>query len=151
SPVGGGGGGAPVWGGGGGGPPRDEELIDAFGLAPELNKPVRALSGGNRQKLSAVAAFLFRPDVVVLDEPTAGLDPAASSTLKDKILRERARGTTFVLTSHVMSELEELSDRVVFLLNGRVHFEGPAGSMKSQTGQANLERAMAALMRGVAA
>lgn len=129
----------------------DEELIDAFGLARELDKPVRTLSGGNRQKLSAVAAFLFRPDVVILDEPTAGLDPTASSTLKDKILRERARGTTFILTSHVMSELEELSDRVVFLLNGRIHFEGPAGSMKLQTGQVNLERAIAALMRGVAA
>ncbi len=129
----------------------DEELIDGFHLGRELGKPVRALSGGTRQKLSAVAAFLFRPDLVILDEPTAGLDPNASSTLKDKILRERERGCTFILTSHVMSELEELSDAVVFLLNGHVSFQGPTDAAKLLTGQVNLERAVAELMREVAA
>ncbi len=128
----------------------DEELIDAFGLARELGQPVRTLSGGNRQKLSAAAAFLFRPDLVIMDEPTAGLDPTASSTLKDKILKEQARGCTFILTSHVMSELEELSDAVVFLLNGRIRFRGPTDAAKLATGQINLERAMAELMREVA-
>ncbi len=128
----------------------DEELIETFGLAAELEKPVRALSGGNRQKLSAVAAFLFRPELVIMDEPTAGLDPTASSTLKDKILREQARGCSFILTSHVMSELEELSDAVVFLLNGRIRFRGPTDAATLATGQINLERAMAELMREVA-
>jgi Cu-processing system ATP-binding protein len=125
----------------------DEELVGLFRLEPELDKPVRTLSGGNRQKLSAVAAFLFRPDIVVMDEPTAGLDPTSSSTLKDKVLRERARGRTFILTSHVMSELEELSDRLVFLLDGAVHFEGTTASMIRTTGQATLERAIAQMMR----
>ncbi len=133
------------------GAPLDEELIDAFGLARELGKPVRTLSGGNRQKLSAVAAFLFRPSLVIMDEPSAGLDPTASSTLKDKILRERENGVTFILTSHVMAELEELSDSVVFLLNGRVRFQGPTDAVKLTTGQVNLERAVAELMREVAA
>ena len=96
------------------------------------------------------AAFLFRPSLVIMDEPTAGLDPSASSTLKDKILRERERGVTFILTSHVMAELEELSDAVVFLLNGRVRFQGPADAAKLATGQVNLERAVAELMREVA-
>ena len=134
----------------GAGTPVDDELIDALALGAELGKPVRALSGGTRQKLSAVATFLFRPELVILDEPTAGLDPAASSTLKDKILRERERGCTFVLTSHIMSELEELSDHVVFLLNGRIRFQGPADAAKLATGQVNLERAVAELMREVA-
>ena len=134
----------------GAGAARDDELIDLFDLGPELDKPVRTLSGGNRQKLSAVAAFLFRPELVIMDEPTAGLDPTASSTLKDKILREQVRGCSFILTSHVMSELEELSDAVVFLLNGRVRFRGPTDAAKLATGQINLERAMAELMREVA-
>jgi len=129
---------------------RDEELIDLFALGRELGKPVRTLSGGTRQKLSAVAAFLFRPSLVIMDEPSAGLDPTASATLKDKILRERENGVTFVLTSHVMAELEELSDTVVFLLNGRVRFQGPTDAVKLTTGQVNLERAVAELMREVA-
>ncbi|HEX9106776.1 MAG TPA: ABC transporter ATP-binding protein [Longimicrobiales bacterium] len=128
----------------------DEELIDAFALGRELGKPVRTLSGGTRQKLSAVAAFLFRPSLVIMDEPSAGLDPTASSTLKDKILRERENGVTFILTSHVMAELEELADTVVFLLNGRVRFQGPTDAVKLKTGQVNLERAVAELMREVA-
>ncbi len=125
----------------------DEELLDAFALAPELAKPVRTLSAGTRQKVSAAAAFLFRPDVLVLDEPTAGLDPAASAALKDKVLREKAAGRTLILSSHIMSELEELSDRVVFLLDGALRFAGPALGLAAETGQANLERAIARLMR----
>ncbi|PEN11333.1 copper ABC transporter ATP-binding protein [Longibacter salinarum] len=126
----------------------DEELIDAFDLAPELDKPIRTLSGGNRQKVNAVTAFLFRPDLVILDEPTAGLDPTASSVLKDKIQAERQAGTTFILTSHVMSELEELADHLAFLLNGTIQFNGPIDDLKQSTGCHNLERAIAHLMQG---
>ena len=124
----------------------DDELIDAFDLAPELDKPIRTLSGGTRQKVNAVTAFLFRPDLVILDEPTAGLDPVASSTLKDKIRREQTRGTTFILTSHVMSELEELSSHLAFLLNGTIRFEGPIDTLKANTNAHNLERAIARMM-----
>src|SRR5690606_15003724 len=118
----------------------DEELLDAFALGPELGKPVRTLSTGTRQKVSAAAAFLFRPDVLVPDEPTGGLDPAASAALKVKILREKAPGRTFDLSSHIMSELGELADRVVFLLDGTVRYTGPALGLAAETGQANLER-----------
>jgi Cu-processing system ATP-binding protein len=126
----------------------DEELIDRFGLEPEMDKPIRTLSGGNRQKVNAVTAFLFRPDVVILDEPTAGLDPAASSILKDKIQAEQRAGTTFILTSHVMSELEELSGHLAFLLDGAIRFDGPIDELKASTGSRNLERAIAHLMQG---
>ncbi len=126
----------------------DDELIDAFALTPEMDKPVRTLSGGNRQKVSAVLAFLFRPSLLILDEPTAGLDPVASSTLKDKIARERDAGRTVILTSHIMSEIEELSDDVVFLLDGRIRFEGAVAEIRRRTGQPRIERAIAEMMQG---
>jgi Cu-processing system ATP-binding protein len=129
----------------------DEELIELFALGEQFDKPFRTLSGGNRQRVSAAIAFLFRPDILILDEPTAGLDPLASSTLKDKIRRERAAGRTVILTSHVMSEIEELADVIVYLLDGRVYFEESLASLLERTGEANLERALARVMLRVAA
>ena len=125
----------------------DEELIGGFALGQELRKPLRVLSGGTRQKVNAVLAFLFSPELLILDEPTAGLDPVSSSTLKDRILSMRADGRTFVITSHIMSELEELADDVAFLIDGRVQFAGPVHRLKMETRQLNLERAIAHLMR----
>jgi Cu-processing system ATP-binding protein len=133
--------------GGEGAAALDDELVERFALAPHLDKPLRTLSGGTRQKVNAVLAFLFRPTLLILDEPTAGLDPVASAVLKDKILAERAAGRTFVLTSHVMSELAELADDVVFLVEGRVHFAGPVEELLRATRQPTLERAVAHLMR----
>lgn len=125
---------------------RKDELVRAFALQPEIEKPVRTLSGGNRQKVSAVTAFMFEPDILILDEPTAGLDPVSSSLLKDLVAAERTRGRTFVLTSHIMSEIEELADLVIFLQNGRVRFEGSIDDVQNGTGEENLERAIARLM-----
>ena len=130
----------------------DDELIRTFGLGLELSKKLNELSGGTRQKINAVAAFMFNPELYFLDEPTAGLDPRSSSVLKDKILAERHAGKTFVITSHVMTELEELADEIVFLADGRVRFNGSVRQIKDLTRQANLERAVAELMEnGVAA
>lgn len=130
----------------------DRTLIETFGLGAELGKQLRTLSGGTRQKLNAVAAFLFSPDVLILDEPTAGLDPRASSALKDRILADRAKGRTFIVTSHVMAELEEVADDVIFLADGQVRFSGSLDNLKKTTLQVNLERAIAELMtRGKAA
>src|SRR6476619_1076522 len=98
----------------------DDRLIQAFGLSGEASKPLRTLSGGTRQKVNAVMAFLFDPDLLILDEPTAGLDPVASGILKARIAEDRDNGKTFILTSHIMSELEELADDVIFLNDGRV-------------------------------
>jgi len=133
------------------GQPIDEELVDRFQLAGQLRKPVRALSGGTQQKLNAVMAFLFSPRLLILDEPTAGLDPASSAAFKDKILAEREAGRTFVLSSHFMNELEELADDVVFLLEGRVQYRGAVEELMRTTRQANLGRAISWLMmRGAA-
>ena len=125
----------------------DRDLVEAFRLAGDLTKPLRTLSGGTRQKVNAVLAFLFSPSLLILDEPTAGLDPIASGVLKDKIRQERERGRTFVLTSHVMTELEELADDIVLLLDGSVRFAGSLRELTARTKQTNLERAIAQLMR----
>jgi Cu-processing system ATP-binding protein len=126
---------------------RDTALVDRFRLGPELGKPVRLLSGGTRQKLSAAVAFLFMPSLLVLDEPTAGLDPVASGIFKAKLLEVRARGGSVLLASHTLAELEEVADDVVFLLDGRVRFHGPVGRLMELTGEPRLERAVATLMR----
>ena len=132
--------------------PVDDELIERFSFAGALDKPIRMLSGGTRQKVNAVIAFLFRPDLLILDEPTAGLDPVSSGILKDKIFAEKAAGTTFLLTSHIMSELDELADDVAFINEGKVAFVGALAEIKRVTRQSNLERAIAEMMkRGAAA
>ena len=124
----------------------DEELVERFQLAGHLGKPLRTLSGGTRQKVNAVMAFLFDPDLLILDEPTAGLDPVAAGVLKDKIRAARDAGKTFILTSHIMSELEELADDVAFLLDGRVRYAGPVHDLKLATRELSLERAVARMM-----
>ena len=132
--------------------PVDDELVERFNFAGALDKPIRMLSGGTRQKVNAVIAFLFRPDLLILDEPTAGLDPVSSGILKEKIFAEKAAGTTFLLTSHIMSELDELADDVAFINEGKVAFVGALAELKRVTRQSNLERAIAEMMkRGAAA
>jgi Cu-processing system ATP-binding protein len=131
--------------------PEDDELVSRLGLAPHMRKRLRELSGGTRQKINAVLAFLFTPDVLILDEPTAGLDPVASAALKDKLLAARGAGCTVLVTSHVLSELEELCDDVAFLVEGRVAFAGSAVELASVTGEQRLERAVAKLMMREAA
>ena len=130
---------------------RDRELIERFRLDAHLGKPLRTLSGGTRQKVNAVLAFLFDPDLLILDEPTSGLDPAASAILKEKIASARAAGKTVIVTSHVMSELEELCDDIAFLLDGRVRFSGSVHELKVHTRQLSLERAIAQMMTRTAA
>jgi len=127
--------------------PEDDELFAAFGLVGELDKRLRTLSGGTRQKLNAAVAFMFRPRLLLLDEPTAGLDPIASGVLKAKLLRARDDGATVILSSHVLSELEQLADDVILLLDGQVEFEGSLRGLLQATSERRLERAVAALMR----
>jgi Cu-processing system ATP-binding protein len=126
----------------------DRDLIERLALGDVMRAPLRTLSGGTRQRINAALAFLFSPELLILDEPTAGLDPLSSSALKDKILRERADGRTFIITSHVLSEVDELADRIAFVLDGAVRFAGTPAALKRETHQATLERAIAALMRG---
>jgi len=127
--------------------PEDDELFESFALAAELDKPVRTLSGGTKQKLNAALAFMFRPRILLLDEPTAGLDPVASGVLKARILGARQAGVTVLVVSHVLSELEDLVDDVIFLLEGRVEFQGSLRRLEEITGESRLEPAVARLMQ----
>ncbi len=126
---------------------QDPTLLERFQLTSQLDKPVRTLSGGTRQKLSAAIAFLFKPDLLVLDEPTAGLDPVASGIFKEELLAARDRGVSVLLASHTLGELEELADDIILLLEGQVRFHGTQAQLTRLTGSARLERAVAALMR----
>lgn len=128
---------------------RDEELVESLRLGPVLDTQLRVLSGGTRQRINAALAFLFSGDLLILDEPTAGLDPISAGTLKDKIRRERDAGRALIVTSHVLSELDEIADRIAFLLDGVVHFDGSRDDLLRVTGESTLERAMASLMRPV--
>jgi Cu-processing system ATP-binding protein len=130
---------------------RDTELIETLGIKPYFKVPLWTLSGGMRQRVSAALAFYFNPPILVLDEPTSALDPLSSATFKDKVLRSRARGTTVVITSHILSELDALAEHIVLLLDGRVHFAGPRAHLVETTGESTLERAVVHLLRQHAA
>ncbi|WP_343689290.1 ABC transporter ATP-binding protein [Chitinophaga sp.] len=124
----------------------DEDLVQAFKLPQLANKPMRTLSGGTRQKVSACLAFLFNPEVLVLDEPTAGLDPVASGILQDKILQETRNGKLVLITSHILSELDDLVDEVAYLQDGEVKFHKQVAALQAATGEQKLVRAMARVM-----
>jgi Cu-processing system ATP-binding protein len=129
----------------------DTELIEAFRLEKDLDKPFRTLSGGTRQKVNAAIAFRFRSELLILDEPTAGLDPVSTRALKEKVRKERDGGRAVVVTSHNMSELEALADDVAFLLDGVIRYRGTLDALKAETGEPDLEGAIARLMTGEAA
>jgi Cu-processing system ATP-binding protein len=129
----------------------DWSLVEAFGIGDHLNKPIGTLSGGTRQKLNAVIAFLFRPDLLILDEPTAGLDPIAAGVLKKRVSDARTAGKTILVTSHIISEVEELADDVIFILDGKIRYAGSVESLQAGTRQHTLERAIAKLMIEAAA
>lgn len=123
-----------------------EDLITYFRLKEELEKPLKTLSGGTRQKVNAIVALMFDPEILILDEATAGLDPVSSSLLKDRILSEKEKGKTVIITSHIMSEIQELADTLLYLLDGKIFFDGPVVELIKQTGEKNLERAIAKMM-----
>jgi Cu-processing system ATP-binding protein len=126
--------------------PIDDDLISRFKLDDALDKPLRVLSGGTRQKVNAVLSFLFRPSLLVLDEPTSGLDPVSSATLKTRIAEARDAGSTVIVTSHVLSDLDAIADDIVFLHEGTVGFAGRVHDLKVATRQLSLERAIAQVM-----
>lgn len=125
----------------------DDDLIRAFEVGTFAHKTMRTLSGGTRQKVSACLAFLFNPAVLILDEPTAGLDPMSSEILKEKVLSEKERGKLILLTSHILSDLDELTTDVMYIIEGKVQFYMPMDELKQQTGEDKLHRAIANVMK----
>jgi len=125
----------------------DEDLIKEFKLDKMSDKRMHTLSGGTRQKVSASLAFLFNPRIMILDEPTAGLDPIAVEILKEKILAEQNKDRTFLITSHIMSDLDELTSNVVYLEEGQILFNDTIDLLKEETGEIKLGRAIATIMK----
>ncbi|MGZ3912496.1 MAG: ABC transporter ATP-binding protein [Flavisolibacter sp.] len=125
----------------------DESLYFQFKLDTILDKSMRSLSGGTRQKVSVALAFLFQPEVFILDEPTAGLDPLSSEILKEKIMEEKQKGKLLLITSHVLTDLEEITTDVMYLQDGKVVFNQPITVLQQQTGEEKLGRIIASMMR----
>lgn len=125
----------------------DEDLIREFKLDQMRDKRMHTLSGGTRQKVSASLAFLFNPRIMILDEPTAGLDPIAVEILKEKILSEKNADRTFLVTSHIMSDLDELTSNVVYLEDGKILFNDTIDLLKEEAGELKLGRAIATIMK----
>lgn len=124
----------------------EEQLIQRFGLNGFLDKKLSNLSGGTRQKVNIVLAFMFDSPLQILDEPTAGLDPVSLIRLKELIREQKEKGKTLLITTHIMSLVEELSDEIIFLLEGKIYFQGTVIQLLEQTHQVNLEHAIAKIL-----
>ncbi len=110
---------------------RRADLIERFELDP--TKRGRQYSKGNRQKVAIVAALAARVELLVLDEPTSGLDPLMEAVFQDEIAKEKADGRTILLSSHIMSEVEALADRVSIIRQGRIVQTGTLDDLRGQT------------------
>lgn len=125
---------------------EDKQLIELFKLEPFLDKKLGTLSGGTKQKVNIVLTFMFDSPIIILDEPTSGLDPISLIRLKDLIQIEKGKGKTILITSHIMSFVEEVSDEIVFLLEGKIYFKGSISELKEKTNQPDFEHAIASIL-----
>lgn len=125
----------------------DQDLVKAFKLDKMNDKQMRTLSGGTTQKVSATLAFLFNPDVLILDEPTAGLDPLASEILKEKIIKEKEKGKLILITSHLLSELDDMITQIIFMQEGKVHFHKTVIDLLESTGESKISKAISKILK----
>lgn len=126
---------------------EDHELIETYGLDKMKDKTMRTLSGGTRQKVSACLAFLFNPPVIILDEPTSGLDPLSAEQLKDKIREEKNKGKLIIITSHILSDLDDITSEVIYMQDGNCLFHKSIDQLRIDTGEEKLARAIASIMK----
>lgn len=125
----------------------DKDLITRYQINDLAHKRMSTLSGGTTQKVSAVLAFLFNPDVYILDEPTAGLDPIAAEILKDKIMEEKAKGKLILISSHLLNELDELITELIFMQDGEVLFHKKTDDLRSETGEAKISKTITNMLK----
>ena len=125
---------------------NDQDLIDLFKLGPFLDKKLGNLSGGTKQKVNLVLTFMFDSSILILDEPTTGLDPISLIHLKDLIRREKEAGKTILITTHIMNFVETMADEIVFLLEGDIYFRGTVEELKKKSSLNDLEHAIATIL-----
>jgi Cu-processing system ATP-binding protein len=125
----------------------DDELYTQFAIGNMLDKKMRTLSGGTTQKVSATLAFMFCPQVLILDEPTAGLDPIAAETLKAKIIHAKQQNSLILITSHLLSELEDIVSQVIFMQDGKLVLHKSVAELKAATGQETIARSIVHLLK----
>lgn len=125
----------------------DEDLLHEFKLPSLYHKKMRTLSGGTTQKVSATLAFLFNPQILILDEPTAGLDPIASEALKEKIQTENKKGKLVIITSHFLSELDELISQLIFMQDGQIKLHKSIAEMAALTGEQRISKSIVSLLK----
>lgn len=126
----------------------DERFVKLFDLEPYLDKRLSNLSGGTKQKVNLTIALMYDNPLIIMDEPTNGLDPVAMVHFRDLIREQRAQGKIILITTHIMNLVEEIADEVVFLLEGKIYFQGTIDELKSQHNETNVERAIAQILSG---
>lgn len=113
----------------------DEELLEKFRIHEIYDKFFGQLSGGFKQRVAASIAFLFVPDILILDEPTASLDPLSTEIMKSKILETKKENKLIIISSHIISEMDELADRIVYLLDGSIKLNMNVKEIKNGSGE----------------
>jgi Cu-processing system ATP-binding protein len=126
---------------------NEEYLINLFDLKNHLDKNMKHLSGGTKQKLNVVLALMFDTPIIILDEPTAGLDPVALISFKKLIKELKKLGKIIILTTHIINLVEEITDKIIFLLEGNIYFKGNIRELLEKTEENNLEEAIAKILK----
>jgi len=125
---------------------RTAELLETFSLYGKRNERTRTLSGGMKRRLILARALMHRPKLLILDEPTAGVDVELRLELWHYVQRINQEGTTILLTTHYIEEAEQLCDRIAFINEGQIVGEGTSGELAARYGVASLEDAYLALV-----
>jgi len=125
---------------------RVDALCDALALGPLIDRRCEALSSGGKQRISIARAVLHDPQILILDEPTAGLDVLASRFLRDFVRAERARGKAVIFSTHYLAEAELLCDRIGLLYRGRLLREGTPAALRAERSAVSLEEAFLGLV-----
>ncbi len=125
----------------------DLKLYLEFGLDKIIDKPMRTLSGGTRQKVSAAIAFLFKPEILILDEPTASLDPLSSEMLKSRIIKEKNQNKLILISSHILSDLDDLTTHIMYMHEGKQLFFKPLEELQLEAGEQKLSKVIAYIMQ----
>ncbi len=121
------------------------KLVRYFGLEASLDKKLKNLSGGMKQKVNAILAVMFDPKILIMDEPSVGLDPTSHIKLKEVILQKRREGKTVLLTTHILSDVEELADQIIYLMEGKILFQGSPEELMAAQQEVRIDKAIAKL------